>query len=84
MNFPPRSSNCWVIVALEISLANKIIFFLLNKCFMYAVTFSRIDPEGKLVMGFRKASAPGSGESVHYCIPYTSKFQPFGCSCFCL
>ncbi|KAJ1700708.1 hypothetical protein LUZ63_000487 [Rhynchospora breviuscula] len=26
------------------------------------VTFSRIDPEGKLVMGFRKASAPGSGE----------------------
>ncbi|XP_078156962.1 B3 domain-containing protein Os07g0563300-like isoform X2 [Carex rostrata] len=27
------------------------------------VTFSRIDPEGKLVMGFRKASAPGSGES---------------------
>ncbi|RZR73872.1 hypothetical protein BHM03_00029081, partial [Ensete ventricosum] len=30
------------------------------------VTFSRIDPEGKLVMGFRKASS-GSTEQVGYC-----------------
>ncbi|RRT50830.1 hypothetical protein B296_00049767 [Ensete ventricosum] len=32
-------------------------------CCFVAVTFSRIDPEGKLIMGFRKASC-GSSEQV--------------------
>ncbi|RWW81229.1 hypothetical protein BHE74_00010401 [Ensete ventricosum] len=33
-------------------------------CCFVAVTFSRIDPEGKLIMGFRKASC-GSSEQVY-------------------
>ena len=37
--------------------------------FIFSVTFSRLEPEGKLVMGFRKASnAPPSDQVLPYTI----------------